>query len=148
MLKTRPNTRNGADNCMPILKAAAKARVASAATSPLGISSPGEKIVVAVVQRRDDQMMAVGRKQQVTPSMVRKFPISTPCWPWVGSTEVTKSEAELLGDHRAGDLQRRKRHPRGGAEHDADDDLVEHQHQQRRQRAHVDLVGRRGATAG
>ena len=22
--------------------------------------------------------------------MVRKFPISTPCWPWVGSTEVTK----------------------------------------------------------
>src|SRR5258708_17301913 len=44
ILKTRPKTRNGADSCMPILKAAANARVASAATSPLGTSSPGEKI--------------------------------------------------------------------------------------------------------
>jgi hypothetical protein len=43
-LKTRPNTRNGAESWMPILKAAAKARVASAAMSPLGISWPGEKI--------------------------------------------------------------------------------------------------------
>src|SRR6478672_9009451 len=44
ILKTRPNTRNGAESCMPILKAAAKARVASAATSPVGSASPGEKI--------------------------------------------------------------------------------------------------------
>jgi hypothetical protein len=45
MLNTRPKTRNGADSCRPILKAAANARVASAATSPLASVSPGEKIV-------------------------------------------------------------------------------------------------------
>ncbi len=47
----------------------------------------------------------------------------------------------MLGDHRSCDLQRRKRDPRGGAEHDADDDLVNHQDQQRRQRLHVDVIG-------
>ena len=52
-----------------------------------------------------------------------------------------EAEAELLGDHGARDLQRRQRHPRGGAEHDADDDLVHHQHQERKQRLHVDGVG-------
>ena len=44
-LNNRPNTRNGAASCMPILKAAAKARVASAATSPLHGISPGANSV-------------------------------------------------------------------------------------------------------
>jgi len=52
-----------------------------------------------------------------------------------------EAEPHLLGDHRARDLQRRQRHPRGGAEHDADDDLVQHQHDQRRHRLHVDVIG-------
>ena len=35
-----------------------------------------------------------------------------------------EAEAELLGDHEAGDLQRRDHQPRGDAEHRADEDLL------------------------
>jgi len=49
MLNTSPNTRNGADSCRPIRNAAAKARVASEATSPLAIVSPGEPSKCLVV---------------------------------------------------------------------------------------------------
>jgi hypothetical protein len=51
-----------------------------------------------------------------------------------------KSKAHLLGDHRTCNLQRGECHPRGGTEHDTDNDLMHHQHQQRRQRSHVDMI--------
>jgi hypothetical protein len=52
-----------------------------------------------------------------------------------------EAEAELLGDHRTRDRQRRQRDARGRAEHDADDDLVHHQDAERGHRGQVDVVG-------
>ena len=53
-----------------------------------------------------------------------------------------ETEAHLLGDHGARDLQRRQRHPGGGPQHDADHDLMQHQHQHRTHRLHVDVIRR------
>ena len=86
-------------------------------------------------------MMAVGGKQQRQAEDGEEVADQEALLPLGRIDRGDEAEAELLGDHRARDLQRRQRHPRGGAEHDADDDLVQHQHQQRRQRLHVDLVG-------
>jgi len=50
----------------------------------------GRKHRVAFIQRGDDEIVAVGCKQQRQAEQVRKLPINNPCWPWVGSTAVTK----------------------------------------------------------
>ena len=80
-------------------------------------------------------------KISVMPSTVRKLPTSTPCCPWVGSTAVTKPSpicwAMTAPATCSADIVSRA----VSAEHDADHDLLHHQHQQRRQRLHVDMVG-------
>ena len=52
------------------------------------------------------------------------------------------TETHLLRNHRTRHLQSRQGYPRGCAEHDANYDFVEHQYQQRGQRADVDMIGR------
>ena len=86
-------------------------------------------------------MMAVGRKQQRHAEQGEEISDQQALLALGRIDRGDEAEAHLLGDHRARDLQRRERHPRGGAEHDADDDLVHHQYQKRRQRLHVDVVG-------
>ena len=114
--------------------------VTSLATSPMTGTSPGAKQRVAVVQRGDHEVMQVGGEDQRDAEHVRKLPTITPCWPCVGSTAVTKPSPSLLGDHRARDLQRRDRQPRGQAEHDADQELLAEQQQHRPERAQIELI--------
>ncbi len=52
-----------------------------------------------------------------------------------------EAEAELLGDHRAGDLQRRDRQPRGQAEHRADQDFLHSMISTGAERGEIDGIG-------
>src|SRR5690349_1679931 len=76
----------------------------------------------------------------VTPNRVRKLPISTPCWPWVGSTEVTKPSPTCWAIMEPATCSADSL-TRGGAEDDADHDLMQHQDEQRCHRGHVDMIG-------
>src|ERR1700722_15744505 len=96
---------------------------------------------VAVAERGDHQMVAVGCKQQRDAEHGEEISDQQALLALRRIDRGNESEPELLGDHRSGHLQGRKRHPRGGAEHHADDDLMQHQHQERRHRLHVDVVG-------
>ena len=52
-----------------------------------------------------------------------------------------EAEAELLGDDRARDFERRDGQPRGQPEHRADDDLLDQHHDRRPERAGIDVIG-------
>ena len=52
-----------------------------------------------------------------------------------------EAETELLGDHRAGDLQRRDGEPRRHAEHGADQELLAEQDHHRPDLVQIDLIG-------
>jgi hypothetical protein len=114
---------------MPILKAAAKARVAKRRDVAARHQLARRKNRVAIVERGDDEVMGVGCKQQRYAEDGEKISDQYALLALGRIHRGDKAEAKLLGDHRACDLQRRKRHPRGGAEHDTDDDLVDHQYQ-------------------
>src|ERR1700687_3130144 len=96
---------------------------------------------VAVVERGDDEVMGVGCKQQRHAEDGEEISDQEALLTLGRIDGGDEAEAKLLGDHRSRDLQRRERHPRGGAEHDTDDDLMNHQYQERRQRLHVDVIG-------
>ena len=64
-------------------------------------------------------------KISVMPRMVRKLRDQHALLAALGRIDRgDEAEAELLGDHEAGDLQRRDHQPRGDAEHHADEDLL------------------------
>ena len=64
-------------------------------------------------------------KISVTPSMVRKLREQHALLAALRRIDRgDEAEPELLGDHEAGDLQRRDHQPRGDAEHHADEDLL------------------------
>ena len=58
-----------------------------------------------------------------------------------------EAEPHLLGDDAASDLQRSHRNLRGGAQHDADHDLLDHQDAQRGERLHVEGLTASGEVA-
>ena len=102
---------------------------------------------VAVVHRRDHQVMHVGGEDQRDAEQREEIADQHALLVLRRVDRGDEAEAELLGDHRAGDLQRRDRQPRGQAEHRADDDFL-HQHgQHRRQRGEIDGIGLLDATA-
>ena len=86
-------------------------------------------------------MMGIGREQQRDSEQGKEVSYQQPLLALGRIDSGDKSKTHLLRDHRARDLKRGERHPRSSAEHDTDDDLMHHQHQQRGQRVHVDMVG-------
>ncbi|MGY3391897.1 hypothetical protein ACVWW6_004488 [Bradyrhizobium sp. USDA 3311] len=96
---------------------------------------------IAVVQRRDHQMMAVGGEQQRHPEHGQEVADQHALLSLRRIDRGDEAEPHLLRDHGTRNLERRQRHARGCPQHDADRDLMQHQHQKRRQRAHVDVIG-------
>ena len=111
ILNTRPNTRNGADSCMPMRNAPAKVLVISAAASPVGRHSPGRTDRVAVVERGDHQMMHVGREQQRDAEQREEIADQQALLALGRIDRGDEAKPQLLGDDRAGDLQRRNASP-------------------------------------
>ena len=123
-LNTRPNTRNGAESWMPTRNASAIVRVTSAATSETIGTSPGPEQLVAVVQAGDHQVMQVGREDQRDAEQGEEIADDQALLALRRIDRGDEAEAELLGDHRARDLQRRDGQPRGQAEHHADQQFL------------------------
>ena len=97
---------------------------------------------VAVVQRRDHQMMAVGGEQQRHAEHGEEIADQHALLALGRIDRGDEAEPHLLGDHGARDLQRRQRHARGRAQHDADHDLMHHHAPAAApSEPHVDLVG-------
>ncbi len=98
------------------------------------------KDLVAVVQRGDHEMVAVGGKQQGHAEQSEEVADQHALLALGRIDRGDETEPDLLRDHGARDLQCRQRHARGGPEQDADEDFVHHQRQHRGDRAHVDMI--------
>ncbi len=96
---------------------------------------------VAVVHRRDDEMMHVGGEDQRHAEHGEEVADQHALLVLRRIDRGDEAEAELLRHHGAGDLQRRNREPRGDAEHEADEDLLDHFDDQRHQCVEIDRVG-------
>ena len=70
---------------------------------------------VAVVERGDHEMMQVGREDQRDAEHGEEIADDHALLALRRIDRGDEAEPELLGDHRAGDLQRRDRQPRGQA---------------------------------
>ena len=100
----------------------------------------GEKTLVAVAERRDDKVMAVGRKQHGYAEQGQEVADQHALLA-LGRIRGDEAEPALLGDDGTCDSSA-DGDARGGAEDDADHDLMHHQHEQRGHRSHVDVVAR------
>ena len=101
----------------------------------------GREQRVAVVERGDHQMMQVGREDQRDAEHAEEIADEHALLALGRIDRGDEAEPHLLGDHRARDLQRRDRQPRGEAEHGADQELLAEHQQHRAERAQIDLIG-------
>src|SRR5262245_30944654 len=99
------------------------------------------KYRVAVVHRRDHEMMQIGgeyeryaeHRQEISDQKALLV------LSWVNGSN--KSKPKLLGNDRASNLQRRNCEPCRQSQHRTDDDLLEEKHQDRPDCAEVDRIG-------
>src|SRR6202021_1894423 len=75
---------------------------------------------VAFIERGDDEIVAVGCKQQRDAEQGEEVADQQSLLALGRIPRGDEAEPHLLGDHRPGNLQRRQCHPRGGADHNAD----------------------------
>ena len=141
MLNRSPNTRNGAAICTPMRKAPAtvvRQRVGDVAEHR-HLAGPEDD--VAVVERRDHQMMQVGRKDHGEAEHCEEIADEHALLSLGRIDRGDEAEPHLLGDHHAGNLQRRDREPRQQAQHRADQQLLEQQLHHRHEGVQIDLIG-------
>ena len=127
---------------MPIRKAPDTIFVTSAADVADRWHLARLKQRVAVTERRNDQMMHVGRKEQCHAEHGQEVADQRALLVLGRVHGRDKAKAQLLGNHRTRHFERGDRQPRRKAKYRADDYLFNQQHHHRPERAGVDLVGR------
>ena len=123
-LNSRPNTRNGADE----LDADAERGGDRAGDERRDVADERHlarlEQRVAVVERGDHQVMQIGGEDQRHAEHGQEIADDDVLLALRRIDRGDEAEPHLLGDHRARDLQRRDRQPRGQAQHRADQDLL------------------------
>ena len=98
----------------------------------------GRENRVAVVERRDHQMMQIGGENQRDAEQGEEIADQRALLILGRIDGGDKAQAHLLGDDRTRDLQRRNRQPRGHAQHRADHDFLKQHQDHRHQRIEID----------
>ena len=112
-LNRRPNTRNGAESWMPMRNAPATVRGHQRGDVADQRHLARAEQRVAVVERGDHQVMQVGGEDQRDAEHGEEIADDHALLALRRIDRGDEAEPELLGDDRAGDLQRRDREPRG-----------------------------------
>src|SRR5262249_44142556 len=101
----------------------------------------GLEDLVAVVHRRNHEMMQVGGKNQRDPKQAEEISNQHTLLVlgWINCRD--KTETELLRDDRSRHLKRRDREPRRQAEHRPDNEFLEQENKDRSEGRKIDSIG-------